>query len=60
MQEEDDSSILQVLLGVTDLLATCAESKNLFIESVCQNIFSSEELLRYVCLVRSCLSVNQG
>ena len=29
------------------MLAGCAEGKNLFIESVCQNIFSIEELVRY-------------
>ena len=39
------TSDLEVLLSATDLLAACAESKNLFIESVCQNIFSIEELV---------------
>ena len=39
---------LQLLLSVTDMLAACAEGKNLFIESVCQNILSIEELVRYI------------
>ena len=30
---------------MTDLLASCAEGENLFIESVCQKIFTVEELL---------------
>ena len=36
---------LSLLLAMTDLLASCAEGENLFIESVCQKIFSVEELL---------------
>ena len=43
--QPEDTSDLEVLLSATDLLAACAESKNLFIESVCQNIFSIEELV---------------
>ena len=43
--QPEDTSDLQVLLSATDLLAACAESKNLFIESVCQKIFSIEELV---------------
>ena len=34
-----------LLLTLTDLLASCAEGENLFIESVCQTIYSVEELL---------------
>ena len=30
---------------MTDLLATCCEGENLFIESVCQSVYSVEELL---------------
>ena len=30
---------------MTDLLATCAEGENLFIESVCQTILRVQELL---------------
>ena len=37
---------LQLLLSVTDMLAACAEGKNHFIESICQNIFSIEELIK--------------
>ena len=38
---------LQLLLNVTDMLAACAEGENLFIESVCQNIYGIEELVKY-------------
>ncbi len=30
---------------MTDLLASCSEGENLFIESVCQKVFTVEELL---------------
>ena len=30
---------------MTDLLASCAEGENLFIESVCQTVFTIEEIL---------------
>ena len=30
---------------MTDLLATCCEGENVFIESVCQTVYSMEELL---------------
>jgi len=30
---------------MTDLLASCSEGKNLFIESVCQTVYSVDELL---------------
>ena len=36
---------LQMLLKLVDLLASCCEGENLFIESVCQNIISINELL---------------
>lgn len=32
-------------MSVTDLLASCSEGENLFIESVCQTVFSIDELL---------------
>jgi hypothetical protein len=41
----DEDSNLQLLLSLTDLLASCAEGENLFIESVCQTIYKAEELL---------------
>ncbi|XP_019861438.1 PREDICTED: uncharacterized protein LOC100634093 isoform X2 [Amphimedon queenslandica] len=39
---------LQLLLNVTDMLAACAEGENLFVESVCQNIYRVEELVKIV------------
>uniref|UniRef100_A0A1X7VAJ0 Uncharacterized protein n=1 Tax=Amphimedon queenslandica TaxID=400682 RepID=A0A1X7VAJ0_AMPQE len=36
---------LQLLLNLTDMLAACAEGGNLFIESVCQNIFGIDDLI---------------
>lgn len=39
---------LQLLLSIADLLAACAEGKHLFIESVCQNIFSIKEIVKWV------------
>ncbi len=35
----------QMLLSVTDLLATCSEGENIHIDSMCQTIFEAEELL---------------
>ena len=31
---------------MTDLLASCSEGENLFIESVCQTMYSVDELLK--------------
>ncbi len=45
-QATDDDSDLQLLLAMTDLLASCSEGENRFIESVCQNIYTEEELLQ--------------
>ena len=39
--------VLQLLLNMTDMLAACANGNNQFIESVCQNIFGVEELIKY-------------
>ena len=36
---------LLLLLNTTDVLASCCEGTNPFIESICQTIFSVEELL---------------
>ena len=44
-QSEDDNDDLCLLLSITDLLASCSEGENLFIESVCQTVFSVDELL---------------
>ncbi|XP_065834186.1 inositol 1,4,5-trisphosphate receptor type 3-like isoform X2 [Oscarella lobularis] len=45
LEEGDMSSPkLNYLLRLVDLLATCAEGENRFIESMCQNIFSIPEL----------------
>ncbi|KAI0213921.1 Inositol 1,4,5-trisphosphate receptor type 3, partial [Lamellibrachia satsuma] len=40
-----DCADLNYLVSVVDLLATCAEGENRFIESICQTIFSLDELL---------------
>ncbi|XP_062518427.1 inositol 1,4,5-trisphosphate receptor type 1-like isoform X2 [Corticium candelabrum] len=40
-----DDPELSYLTRLVDLLATCAEGENRFIESMCQNIFSIEDLL---------------
>ncbi len=47
MQSQDGDSDLQLLLAITDLLASCSEGEEVeSIESVCQSIYSSQELLR--------------
>ena len=45
LQAEDDSFDLRLLLNMTDILAACADGENLFIESVCQTVFSVGEIL---------------
>ena len=45
----DQNDLLILLVNITDLLVSCCEGKNPFIESICQTIFSQEELLK-VCL----------
>ena len=45
---KDDSDDLNLLISLTDLLASCSEGENLFIESVCQTIFSIDELLEII------------
>ena len=45
-QSNEDDSDLQMLLSLTDLLATCAEGDNVYIESVCQTVFSLDELIK--------------
>ena len=42
----DEDPDLQLLLTMTDMLAACSEGENLFIESVCQTVFTVRELLR--------------
>ncbi|XP_076096104.1 inositol 1,4,5-trisphosphate-gated calcium channel ITPR3-like isoform X9 [Mytilus galloprovincialis] len=37
---------LQYLIAMVDMLATCAEGENRFIESICQTIFKIPELLK--------------
>ncbi|XP_033730119.1 LOW QUALITY PROTEIN: inositol 1,4,5-trisphosphate receptor type 2-like [Pecten maximus] len=39
---------LQYLVAMMDMLATCAEGENQFIESICQTIFKIPELMRIV------------
>ena len=45
MQEPDESTRLQLLLMMTDLLASCAEGENSGTESVCRTVYSLEELV---------------
>ena len=45
-QSSEHDPELSMLLSVTDLLATCAEGENAFIDSVCQNIYDVDTLLR--------------
>lgn len=45
LHAEDSDHDLQVLLKVINLLAACCEGENLFIESLCQNIMSIDELM---------------
>ena len=46
---------LQMLLKVFDLLASCAEGENLYIESICQNVMGISELLEVVAIKYSIL-----
>ena len=46
LQSEFINPELQLLLSFIDLMATCAEGDNPFIDSVCQNLFSVEELIK--------------
>ncbi|KAH3742154.1 hypothetical protein DPMN_048890 [Dreissena polymorpha] len=41
-----NSQNLNFLISIVDLLATCAEGENRFIESICQTIFKIPELLK--------------
>ncbi|KAK7486477.1 hypothetical protein BaRGS_00022278, partial [Batillaria attramentaria] len=41
-----DSRELNYLIAMVDLLATCAEGENRYIESICQTIFKISELLK--------------
>ena len=45
--ESSDPELL-MLLKVIDLLASCAEGENLFIESICQNVIAIPELLQVI------------
>ena len=42
----DDDPRLLVLLSVVDLLAACCKGRNVFVQSICQTIVSSDELLQ--------------
>jgi len=50
LETEDSDPVLQMLLKLIDLLASCSEGENLFIESICQNLISINELLK-VCIL---------
>ena len=45
VQADSGDADLCLLLSLTDLLASCSEGENAFIESVCQTIFSVDEVL---------------
>ena len=42
----DDDSRLLLLLSVVDLLAACSKGRNVFVQSICQTILNSDELLQ--------------
>ena len=44
--QDHETPDLQLLLAMTDLLASCSEGENPMSESVCQTVYSVEELLR--------------
>ena len=44
---------LCMLINLFDLLASCCEGENLFIESICQKVIGISELLKVVCNVNS-------
>ena len=46
MQSQDDSIELLQLLSVTDMLSTCAEGQCKDAVTICQKIFTLEELVR--------------
>ncbi|XP_065909470.1 inositol 1,4,5-trisphosphate-gated calcium channel ITPR1-like [Dysidea avara] len=50
LKTEDNDPVLQMLLKLIDLLASCSEGENLFIESICQNLMSINELLKILCM----------
>ena len=58
MKADDSDPNLQMLLKVVDLLASCSEGENLFIESVCQNIMSINEILQVAAAISYELSYN--
>jgi inositol 1,4,5-triphosphate receptor type 1 len=37
---------LMLLLNIVDLLATCCRGRNIFVQSICQNIMSDDEVLK--------------
>ena len=56
---ESSDPALQMLLKVIDLLASCSEGENLFIESICQNVLGISELLKVITLNTDiCIIVN--
>eukprot|EP00117_Sycon_ciliatum_P048000 scpid3078/ scgid34229/ Inositol 1,4,5-trisphosphate receptor type 1; IP3 receptor isoform 1; Type 1 inositol 1,4,5-trisphosphate receptor len=45
---QESNAMLVYLVKLVDVLATCAEGENRFIESMCQNIFSLEEIIEVI------------
>lgn len=53
----DEDPELKMLLKLIDLLASCSEGENLFIESICQNIISINELLKVLMIGIVCFII---
>ena len=48
IKEPNDNPRLQLLLMMTDLLASCAEGENSGTESICRTVYSLEELTEII------------
>ena len=53
----EEQSDLQKLLSITDLLASCAEGENLFVESTCQTIYKVRILQYRYAYIYVCQSI---
>ena len=54
IKADNSDPILQMLIKLIDLLASCCEGENLFIESICQNVIGISELLKVVPNINLC------
>ena len=55
--DNNDTQLLK-LLHITNLLATCCEGHQKYAEEKCQEIFSLEEILESVYIIRNLLMAN--